>query len=356
MPLHSLHIQNFRNVENLHWDLAPGLNVLEGENAQGKTNLLEVIYLLANGRSFRTKEWTSLIRFQQDGSRLRGTWEEGGLSTALEIQLKPEEKIYYCQGKPLRSLAKVHEFLRALVFTPDSSSLFRVSPQARRRYFDQAVELHQAPYGSLLRRYQRILRQRNQCLEGGGPADVLQSFDAQWAEAAHQVWLARAEYLQELLPFWKARFEDLSGMPLTLSAQWSRNVAGPWEQPELLQEGIRRLYPQERRRGRTLWGPHRDDLKVQFSNHAVREVGSQGQQRILVIALKLAEADLFRARHSRSPIFLLDDLGSELDEERQSRLIRLLAEIQAQTVLTTTRASAYRDLAGKTFHVKNGKL
>jgi len=357
VALQSLLIENFRNIRALDWRLAPGLNILEGENAQGKTNLLEALYVLANGRSFRTSEATSLIQFGCESARLRGHWLKEELDTRIDLQIFPDEKRLSAQGKILKSYAKIHEYFRALIFTPDSSSLFRATPGLRRRYFDVAIGVHRPEYGATLARYQSVLRQRNRALELGVDEPTLESFDEQWADLAEPIWQIREAYLGELKPFWERRFAELSGMPIVLAPNWQRDAVGA--ESIASRELMARLAGQrgaERRRCRTLWGPHRDDLRVDFSGHAVKEVGSQGQQRLLVIALKLAEADLFRKQWRRSPVFLFDDLGSELDQERQQRLIANLREMEAQTVLSTTDATAYRGLESRQWRVKNGEL
>ncbi len=356
MPLTSIRIQDFRNIEALQAGLSPGLNVLEGENAQGKTNFLEAIYYLANGRSFRSQEIGSLIRFGASSALLEANLAHQDLASHLALELGPEKRDVRLHGKPLQRWGQVHELLRVLIFTPDSSALFRSIPSVRRRYFDHAIGVHQPAYSSLLSRYTRILRQRNELLEMSGPEDLLEGFDRQWAEAAHGVMLLRREYLQELLPRWSTRLEQLGGMDLSLRAQWERSATAQDLDTESILQALARGREEERRARRTLRGPPRDDLKVQFGEHAVREVASQGQQRVLVIALKLAEADLFQQKTGRAPVFLLDDLGSELDRERQRRLLQILGEISAQTILTTTQQDAYDSLHARTFLVHLGKI
>lgn len=354
MPLTHLAIRNFRNLAAIDWELAPGLNILEGENAQGKTNLLEAAYYLANGRSFRASDPQSLIRSGEGRAELRGRWVEGDLTTAIEMRLDAEGRETKLQGKPLHRLGKIHEFLRVLVFTPDSSALFRGSPGSRRRYFDHAISVARPEYAAQLSRYVRILRQRNQGLESGAPDSVLEGFDRQWAEAAQGLLKNRREYLTELTPLWQRRLAELSGMELEFAAHWEES--GGSADPDELLKLLERSRPEERRRQRTLRGPHLDDLRAAFLGRVVREIGSQGQQRLLVIALKLAEADLFQSRSGKGPVFLLDDLGSELDAVRQRRLISTLGELHAQTVLTTTHAGIYADLQGKTSAVQGGVL
>jgi DNA replication and repair protein RecF len=357
LPITQLYIQNFRNFDELDWEPSANLNVLEGENAQGKTNLIEAVYYLINGRSFRTQESTSLIRFERGEARIQASLAHEDLSSRLEINLNHQGRSASLQGKTLANLGKVHTLIRALIFTPDSSVLFRGSPGGRRRYFDHAISVHRAGYTETLSRYQRVLKQRNQLLEREAPLDLLEGFDLQWAEMASQVMQEREAYLEELLPPWRQRLELLTEGRCSLRAKWEGRL---WrtEIPKLeeILSLLRETREEEKRSRRSVLGPQRDDLGVYFDGHPVREMASQGQQRMLVIALKLAEADLFRLRTERSPVFLLDDLGSELDHSHLDRLLGMLGEIHAQTFLTTAQRGTYSLLKAKTFRVREGRL
>ncbi|HCU23518.1 MAG TPA: hypothetical protein DF383_00760 [Deltaproteobacteria bacterium] len=357
MPLRRVLLKNFRNIEAQDWELKLGLNVLEGENAQGKTNFLEALYYLANGKSFRIPDTSSLIRFGEGQAELSAEVLQSDLTKQLLVKLRPELREFYLQGKPLSRLAPVQECLRVLVFTPDSSALFRGAAGIRRRYFDHAIAVHRPAYGPLLSRYQRILRQRNQLLESGGPAELEAGFELQWQESAWALMQERAAYLQELRDPWRRNWRALCGEDWPLEMAWEGPLYhnGP-PSLENLRAALEKVRAEERRRGRSLLGPHRDDLTAKLSGHPLREAASQGQQRMLVIALKLAEAELFQARSGMGPVFLLDDLGSELDARHQRRLLEILGEIQAQTVLTTTQRKAYAALSARTFQVKEGRL
>lgn len=357
MALEALHIRDFRNIAGQDWELAPGLNVLEGENAQGKTNFLEAVYYLANGRSFRGSESENLIRFGRERAELKAAWSHEGLEHRLAMRLTPQGREVEFQGKTIVRLAPVQASLRVLVFTPDSAMLFRSPPQARRRYFDHAIAVQRPGYASLLSRYQRILRQRNQVLERGGPPELLASFDRQWAEGALALMRERGAYLEALRGPWARRFQDLLGETVDLNWHWAGPLCerGALDLEGLLEtlEGVR---AEERRRGLTLLGPQRDDLAATLGGHPLKEIASQGQQRMLVIALKLAEADLFQAQSGRAPVFLLDDLGSELDARHQGLLLDMLGELKAQTLLTSAQQGAYAALHARTFTVREGRL
>ena len=335
----------------------PALNVLEGENAQGKTNFLEAVYFLANGRSFRGTDYAGLIRFGASEARLQARWSHEGLESRLEMKLLPEAREVRFQGKTIVRLTPVQAGLRVLVFTPDSSTLFRSPPQARRRYFDHAISVQRPTYANALSRYQRILRQRNQLLECGGAPELAAAFDLQWAEGALAVMRERESYLKEIRGPWQRRFRDLLGSEDELEFHWKGELGPAFEtETEDLLKALDGVRGEEKRRGRSLLGPQRDDLQVTLAGHSVKEVASQGQQRMLVIALKLAEADLFQAQSGKAPVFLLDDLGSELDARHQGLLLQILGGLKAQTLLTTAQQGAFASLSAKTFRVQEGRL
>lgn len=357
MALEQLHIRDFRNIAVQDWRLAPGLNVLEGENAQGKTNFLEAVYYLANGRSFRGSEAENLIRFACQHAELRAAWSHEGLDHRLTMRIFPEHREVEFQKKSIVRLAPIQATLRVLVFTPDSSMLFRSAPLTRRRYFDHAIAVQRPAYAGLLSRYQRVLRQRNLLLEQGGAVELEESFDRQWAESALALMQEREIYLETLRGPWRERFRHLLGETLELEWRWCGPLYERGAQDlEGLLEALAAVKAEERRRGRSLLGPQRDDLSITLAGHPIKEIASQGQQRMLVIALKLAEADLFQAQSGRAPVFLLDDLGSELDLRHQGLLLEMLGDLKAQTLLTSAQQGAYAALHARTFSVREGRL
>lgn len=356
MPIHDLSIENFRNIICFRGLLSPRLNILRGENAQGKTNFLEAIYYLANGKSFRVQENESLIQFSKAEARLNCGISHQDLHSQLELKIDSEGRSVKFQNKILHRFTKIHEILRVLVFTPDSTSLFRSSPGNRRRYFDHAISVQQSSYSTLLGRYTRVLAHRNRILERGD-LSALPEFDSQWMKGYQELIAVRQDYLEKILPYWKQRFEELSGMKIEMNAKWESSLGYYQDLDEnVLVRALREIRPKETLLRHTLLGAHRDDLRLFFDHHPIRQLASQGQQRLVVIALKLAEADLFQSLTGKNPVFLLDDLGSELDAERQSRLFKVLDTMEAQTFLTTTQESSNLNLRGTEFSVRSGSI
>jgi DNA replication and repair protein RecF len=350
-----LEIENFRNISGLSWELGEGLNVLEGANGQGKTNLLEALYFLAHGRSFRTRVRISLIKKDQAMARLGAQIRQGELTHNLKCSLSEERRELLWNGKAQSHWTKVYGILQVLLFTPESTGLFRTAPAGRRRYFDQAIGAIVPEYSQGMLRYQRVLQQRNQMLKDRVPSQWREPYDLQWAQWTRKIMDSRQEYLMKLMPFWESRLGALTSGIGGIQAQWEGTLAQefPPEEEELLTR-LRAVEAEELRTGHSRLGPHRDDLVVYWQGRPVKEIASQGQQRLMAIALKLAEADLYRESRGHAPVFLLDDVGSELDPKHLAQLLQCLRNMASQTVLTTAHPGEYAALEAKTFTIRGG--
>lgn len=355
MTFQKLEIENFRNISSLKWELGEGLNVLEGANGQGKTNLLEALYFLAHGRSFRTRDRRSLIKKDQVLARMGAQIRQGELTHSLKCTLSEERRELLWNGKAQSHWTRIYGILQVLLFTPESTGLFRTAPSSRRRYFDQAIGAIIPDYSQGVARYQRVLQQRNQMLKDRVSSQWREPYDLQWAQWTKQIMATRQEYLSKLMPFWEQRLEALTSGVRDIHAQWE----GPLDQEVLLEEHeilrrLRSVEGEELRTGHSRLGPHRDDLILYWQGRPVKEIASQGQQRLMAIALKLAEADLYRDTRGHAPVFLLDDVGSELDPKHLAQLLQCLRTMASQTVLTTAHPGEYAALEAKTFTIRGG--
>ncbi len=357
MSLKNISIKNFRNLCQLKLELGAGLNVLVGENGQGKSNFLEAVYYLANGKSFRGALREHLVREGEDGAILSADLLSEGLEFFIDLEIYGQERNLKLCGKSQHHWSKIRELFQVLVFTPDSTQLFRISPSVRRNYWDAALALQYPTVGTRLSDYQKVVRSRNRLLESGAPVSLCEPFDRQWAQLAFEIHQARIQYLEDLLPYWRKRLLEILRGNLDLQAQWVGTLASqPHSSPEWYGEILLRFRHEERRRCQTLVGPHREDLRVTLGGKGVKETASQGQQRLLVIALKLAEADLFLRHRGTPPLFLLDDLGSELDPGHLSLLLNTLGELRAQTLLTTSLGDSFKQLPARIFRVREGNI
>ncbi|MCB1214216.1 MAG: DNA replication and repair protein RecF [Deltaproteobacteria bacterium] len=353
----NLFIEHFRNLQKVKVEFSPDLNVIEGLNAQGKTNFLEALYLIANGHSFRTRDYRECIQQGQDLSLLKANLQFEELPSDLSVLLNISTKQLAFEGKKTSRWSTLQKKLKLLVFTPDSVGLFRISPSTRRTYLDQGIKLHLSEYAKVHSQYTKVLRQRKKLLEEGASLSLREPFDLQWAGLSFRLLELRKKYLNALLPFWKQRLKESLKGSIELdtfleSDLLAKGVQSSQDCLEVL-ESFRHL---EERRFRPLIGPHLDDWQVSFNGSLVKKVASQGQQRLLVIALKLAEADLFWETQKKAPVFLLDDVGSELDPEHLSKLLTTLRQRPSQIFLSSAQVGVFKEAAKKVFRMEAGVL
>jgi DNA replication and repair protein RecF len=334
MRLKSLHASNFRNLESVQIDTDARFVVFHGPNAQGKTNLLEAIYGLATLKSFRARRNTELVRWGTDRAEVRGQVDDGTLTRDFRLQVDSKGRRGEVDGKPPQQLARYFEGIRAVLFRPEDTEIVREGPEVRRRFIDRAAFTASATFLELAMSFRRLLSQKAALLRQP-PVDPisLAVFDEQLSYAGARLVERRLRIVEEL----RLPFTELHGR---ISGHGTARLKYRTQlDPERLQESYLELLERSRadeiRRGMNLVGPQRDDLVLKLDDRPSRSYASQGQTRSIVLALKLAELLAARERGAR-PIFLLDDLSSELDRFRTGRLVELLEELELQVVVTTT--------------------
>jgi DNA replication and repair protein RecF len=344
----ALDARGVRNLEPLRLEPAPRFNVFHGDNGQGKTNLLEAIYVVAALRSFRTARLAELVRVGADEARLTARVARAGIEHVHELTLTPTGRRVRLDGKTPRPLARYFGAFNVVLFAPEDLQLPRGAPAERRRFLDRAVFNRHPVYMPLAQDYDKTLRNRNALLrevrEGrrglGGAEDLLTVYDAQLAELAARITTARLAYVDELRPGFQAAFDAIarSGLPVDLAYRAAPEVlaAAPAQRPAIFAGLLRAGRAGDLARGATGVGPHRDDLGFRFAGQDAGAFASQGQLRALVLAWKTAELDLLAAIHGEAPILLLDDVSSELDARRNEYLFAFLAARRSQCFITTT--------------------
>mgnify|MGYP003335555808 FL=1 len=315
-----------------------------GNNGEGKTNLLEAVELLGSLRSHRCSNDRDLIQRGAGSSVLRATVAgPGGESDLLAIELRRQGGRQVLRNSHrLERQSDLMATIRCVVFSALDLGLIRGEPALRRQWLDRVVVQLEPVYGDLLSRYGRLLRQRAELLRqgGGGDGGLLDVFDAHLAAVGARIHRRRQRALDRLTPLAEPWLQHLSGGRdrLTLVYAPGTEVAmaagdDSWEETLLLQ--LQRQRPIDRRLGSTSAGPHRDDLRLLLADEPVRQLGSAGQQRCVVLALKLAELELVEQVSGLTPLLLLDDVLAELDPERQGRLLAAIGE-RHQCLVTTT--------------------
>lgn len=334
--------------------------VFEGCNAQGKTALLEAIYLGATGRSFRTPRDADLMRFQADSTRVKLRLErDSGKQRGLELEWTGREgnpqRVIRINDLPVRKLA---DFLRELplaLFTPDDLELVQGGPGARRGFLDLLLCKLSPAYLEALGRYGKVLRQKLALLKGPRPIsrDLLESWQELQVQFGVEVSLQRQSVCQTLAPLLARIYARLSGESAPLELRYL--PAGATDSVSFFKL-LHAQAGEEARRRSALVGPQRDEVELLLPHQggAVRRFGSQGQQRTLALALRLAQAELLRELGHERPVVLLDDCFSELDPGRQLRLLEWLGE--ASQVLITTATPLHLPCAHRLFRVQGGQV
>ena len=371
MILERLRIQDFRNISEATLAFSAGLNVLVGENGQGKTNLLEAIALLASGRSFRRAPAAAMRRHGQIGFYLQADVESGGLKHQLEFTAHGRQQAAHLNGKAMTAVSAMGKTLAVVVLTPDAPALVRGAPGDRRDYLDWVIYCHDKNHACTFRDYQTALKSRNHLLRN--QCQDQQQFDA-WEERlailGSRITLKRrrlmAHVAEELRPFLDNMALEPDDYVWQLSSQLDRfpefQVQHPVPEATMV-DRYRGLFIQSRtadlRTGNTSIGPHRDDPAFLLQGRPLARFASRGQQKRFLLALKLLEADMLRQRLGRPPLLLLDDPMAELDQEGVSRFMVQLAVGEHQLFLAscTTETITWSTLRPVSyFCVDNGQF
>lgn len=345
LAIRALEVRGVRNLTAQRLELGARFNVFFGENGQGKTNLLEAIYLVATSRSFRTNQLGEIVAHGSEAARVRASivdprLGEGAPPREQSVSILGKRRAVTVDGKRPRTLASFALATPVVLFEPASLVLSQGPAGERRRLLDR-VAVHVAAReggGEALvhdaERYRRAHLQRRRALEVGADARTLASFERVMAEHGARIVRARRQAAEALAPLAIGAFQRIARTPLSLEVVYAPRA------PEDVESFVARLQAvrgEDQRRGTATVGPHLDELSLVLGGHPARQVASQGQHRAIVLALKSAELDTIRAAREVEPILLLDDVSSELDPTRNAALFELLDARVGQVVLTTTR-------------------
>lgn len=360
MLMEELFLQNFRNLDDFVFSPCKGVNIIYGENGQGKTNILEAIWLFTGSKSFRGAKDAEMIRFHKEFSKLQMKFFSDGRGQKAKVTLG-KKKIVSLNGVEQKNIAKMNGKFCAVVFSPAQLSLVKDGPEGRRRQIDAALCQIMRGYRSMLLEYNRILLQRNQVLRDmvRHPEldELLVLWDNRTANAGSRIIQYRKRYLTALEPLAKEIYRGISGGREEISLQYAGTVEGK-EQKEIFQhfqQALLKTRLEDIRRGNTGIGPHRDDVDIRINGNPAKAYASQGQQRSIVLSMKLAEAEMLKQTFGESPVILLDDIMSELDTSRQDYILNHMENWQV--FITCCEPSTIMRLkAGNTYQIQTGKL
>lgn len=360
MKIKSINIENFRNIKDLSLDFED-VNIIWGENAQGKTNLIEAIYLFTGGKSFRGAKDNQLVMMGEEQSRLKISFDGSGREQNAEISIK-NKRVASLNGVKKKSAAALSDEIKAVIFSPVHLTMIKDGPGERRKFIDAALCQLKSNYRNLLKEYNRCLNQRNTLLKDLKNNPELESLLYIWnkncAISGAKIIYQRLKYIEALTPFVKDIFSGISSGNENIDIKYVSIVEYSEDINEFEKKLLRALENnkyQDMQNRATSVGPHRDDIEILINGSSARIYGSQGQQRSCVLALKLAEANLLEQITKKEPIALLDDVMSELDEKRQDYILNHIKNRQV-FITCCDKETILRLKKGKTFHIEKGAL
>lgn len=342
MRVTALEIRDFRNIARLKINPHPALNLILGDNAQGKTNLLEAVWLCTGCRSFRGARESDFFRAGEKTFHIKLRFEDKNREQLIELDARRGEvrqRRVALNGVTLPGPSGLFERFRCVVFSPEDQEIIKGVPQKRRAFMDLSGSQLEPKMLGILRRFEKLTAQRNAVLrkigEGRASLDALKDWDVQLAEAGTALSLCRAEYLERVAPSCESLYETVTGGREKLKIGYRSNVferrdfeLAPGRLREKYYEALKNSRADDARAGFTSKGAGRDDFSVRVDGLSAREFGSQGQCKSAALVLKLAQAQAFSRAGEESPVILLDDVMGELDARRQGLVYEMIRDMQ----------------------------
>ena len=354
--------KNFRNIEECNIKFSPGVNLLYGKNAQGKTNVIEGIYLFSRGKSFRCESERDLIRYEKEGFNLSIEYEDKTGNNSLEYSLYGKERKRKKNGYKINKLYEMIGSFKSVLFYPDDLGLVKNGPEERRNFINVAISQCFPSYIKNYADYKVALENRNSLLkfmQKGMYVDKkeFEAWSSSMAEYASFIYLSREDYIKRINENAKKILFEISDGKEDLSLVYKSNLEESFTEREKIREEYIKVFSSDVEReiaaGTSLFGPHRDDVEIYINGKKAKSFASQGQQRSIVLSLKLAEGEVVREICGEYPVFLFDDVLSELDEDRRSYVLSGIGE--KQIIITACDPDECRMYTETEIDVSEGK-
>lgn len=374
MIVKSIKLKNFRNFEELNIELNDVLNIFIGDNGQGKTNLLESIYLCSIGKTFKLNTENDLIKFGQNNFEIEILVSKGNNENkSINISYtKNQKRIVKINGVKLEKNSELIGYMNNVIFTPDDLKIIKGSPIERRKFVNIDISQIKPKYKYLLKNYKKIVLGRNNILKNlnnNSNREVLSIWDDYLVDVGSEIIFFRNEYINKLKAHASLIYSNLSDNKESFDLSYKcdignldnltkDNILSKDNIKKIFREKIEKNIENEIFRKNSLYGPHKDDIIIKINNKDFKYFGSQGQQRSAVLAIKLAEIEIIKNEIGEYPVLLLDDVLSELDNKRKGFLIEYIKDIQ--TIITSTDDTDLKDLVKKNdkkiFHICEGRI
>ena len=331
MYINKLKLKNFRNYESLDIELDKGLNVFIGNNAQGKTNLLEAIYIMAIGKTYKSHKDTEFIKWDTDDLYMQTIVYKRDREENIQIYNdKNKRKKIIINDISIKRVSNLLGIINIVIFTPDNLLFFKSGPDVRRQYFDAQISQIDRLYFENITKYYKIVKQRNNLLKNYNVSrETLSIWDEQLLKYGREIISRRKKYISDLQEIIFDIHNSLTTNNENIKILYNNNI-----DEEGFENELNKNFEEEKKYGYTMTGPHKDDYGFVINDKDVKKYGSQGQQRTVILSLKFTEIEVIKKQTGENPILLLDDVLSELDRKRQEHLVKYIQKVQ--TILTTT--------------------
>lgn len=357
MIIQSVELQDFRNYSFLELKPDRGINIFYGNNAQGKTNILESVYVGCTSRSHKSAKDRELIRFEQDAAHIKINLLKKDVPHRIDMHIKKNNaKGIALNGMPIRRISQLFGIANVVMFSPEDLNIVKNGPSERRRFMDMELCQLNKVYVHNLSSYNRVINQKNKLLKEmdfiQGAEEFLEIYNSQLISYGSEIIKIRQEFIRQLDEIMNRIHQSITGGSEQLHVLYEADTDA-----DHFEENISRRRVQEMKQRMSLTGPHRDDLRFEIDGVDIRNFGSQGQQRTAVLSLKLSELKLVEQITGDKPVLLLDDVLSELDSKRQNMLLNSIGDIQ--TMITCTGLDDFVDHRfhiDKVFYVSEGTV
>ena len=353
MLITNLKIKNFRNYEELNLNFDKKINIFYGNNAQGKTNIIEAIFLCAIGKSFRTSKDKELIKFNENFLNIEINYEKSDRNGKIKIDIS-EKKEIFLNGIKSKKLSELIGKINVVLFTPDDINILKEGPKMRRRFLDIMISQLRPNYIYCLNMYQKTLEQRNMYLKQikfeNKNQEMLDIWDLKLSEYGEKIYIYRKEFIEKI----KNKINIIHKKITNNNEEIKIEYISDFSTKEKFYSSLKQNKNIDIMRGATTKGIHKDDFNIYLNDKNVSVYGSQGQNRTAILSLKMSELQVIKDEINENPILLLDDFMSELDEERRNNFLNNIGD--TQVFVTCTDILKLNNTESDIFNVKNGKI